>query len=1072
MQKFVDFYLILFHLISSHLISSHLMVRDFQFFNFFSVKSIFLMFLFLGISTKPIMSQSQCFTPENSVSGSSQQTYCVKTIGTLPSTNCNNAINYAPTLLNPVHTSIKTVRLVFHVFNRDNGTGNMQNTAAHIAFIDDVVAGVNGIFSNVTQINAGGIGTCPSPATIDNIIDSRIRFTRHPEVFFHNDSDYFSPTGGAFNTVSLSCEAYDLYVTNNPSLSTDIKDNAIHIFIFGCDDTCIGCAPCANSIGGLASGIPSIGIKYISVWKWFFYNLENNDPTWLSVTFQNLAHELGHSLGLWHTGGQDYCCDTRLVQNAGNDLMAYTNGWALTECQIARMQYFLEGGCGNNGVCSDIENAVITDFCTKNTTETITIATGQQIVWDTHRKLYSDVVVESGAQLTIRCTVGMPNGGNIAVRSGGRLIIDGGRVTHNSNLWDRCPDGKWFGITVDGNPTGNHHSLAMQSTMYTQVPLLDPGIVLTMNDAILEDATIALNASSSGTWGGLVYCKNTTFRNNVQSGAFFPYKFKNWSGFEKCIFIDEESTSNSRGVGLFGVRDVKFYDCQFSNFGFWGIGSYDSSPKVTFSLFEKNHHGIDAFAYKTLSSSLQIGSDDAALGNKFNDNKVGIYTGTINNLNVLSNVFKGNEFDASVNGEGQFVVKKNKFYGTLGLDMVNTLDKYKEAKCNYYENFIGMDMSGNNFGLYFNNEEFKTSYDVFLTNEGGITGKIIDQGGDNNANWCYFSQNNIQNINTTGATELFYYYHPDPGLYPKTRPKCSLTNPAGCVAPNNFNNSQTKGGNGGCLLLENTENVPPCFSKPCLETVKNEIFVVQDEINHGNNTPIKQTELQILTLKKSRIFWDIIDLYFLEENYLGVEELLNTESTTNSKRAMILLKSELAQYEEVQKLLNEFPSEEKDDSYFKMVQQINLNRWQKYKEFILSREDEASLVEIANSSYPSAAYAKGMLSELKDYLFEPTMTIPVGERNLSSDSLIKNQNLSVVPNPSLDKAVFYFPMQKTDKNRLIIVDARGAIVQSIQLSQNAISTTIEVSNLSSGLYYALLINNDSGSSQIKFVVAH
>jgi hypothetical protein len=1043
-------------------------------------QGIFKFFIALSVvffcSLSVLKSQSECYTIDNQSSGFAPLFDCLNFISSLPSSGCDNYINYAP--LNPSYTSIKTVRLVFHVFNKDDGTGNLQNIPAHIDLIDQVVQGVNNVFTNVVPIDAAGQGNnCPPGWTYDNITDSRVRIIRHPEVFFHNDSDYFSPTGGSSAVALKSCEVFDLYVKNAPGLSTDLKENAIHVFIYGCENNS-PYAPCANGIGGLASGIPPTGEKYISEWRWYFYGVELQDPNFIFNATWNLSHEVGHCLGLYHVN-EDNCCDTQGNQYAGNNLMAYTNGLAMTECQIARMQYFLEGRCGSSGTCSDIHKAVVTDFCKRNTAENIIIQTGERIVWETHRKLYSDVIIETGAQLTIKCTVGMPDEGHFYVRKGARLIVDGGRITHNSNLWKRCADSKWMGIIVEGNPTGNPHSQAMRSPNYVMQPASDPGIVLTLNNAILEDATIAvsaLNAFNINLWGGLIYCQNTTFRNNVISAAFFPYKPKNWSGFESCIFVIEDGTPESRGVGMIGVRDIKFNNCIFKNYALWGIGSWDSSPKVTKCTFEKNHHGIDAFAYRTLSSVIQIGSDDATFGNTFKENGVGIYTGTINNLWILNNVFIANQFDASINGEGQFVVKHNQFGGILGLDMVNTLDKYKESNCNYYDNFIGMDMSGDNSGLHFNREEFSASYDVFLTNEGSIPGKVIDQGGDNNANWCYFTQGNIQHINTAGATEHFFYYHPAPVLFPKTRPKCSMSNPSGCVAPNNFTNIQTSGGHPGCLENQLPEEEGPCITFPtipCLESVNNEIAAVQNEINQGN-TLEKQRELRRLTLKKSRIFWGIIDLYLGEENYAQAEQLLASEGTTATKRALILLKSEQEQYAEVQALINDFPAQEIDDQYFRTVQQINLSRWQQGTAFVLSEADEAALNSIANSSYPSGVYAKGMLSELKSRVFEPTIPILPSERNALEKKLSMKEHLTVMPNPATEQAAILLPQEaNVDENtRLVIVNAHGSVVQFLRVSQDARAVTIDLSRYSSGIYFATLTNGGKTPLHARFVVSH
>lgn len=304
-----------------------------------------------------------------------------------------------------------------------------------------------------------------------------------------------------------------------------------------------------------------------------------------------------------------------------------------------------------------------------------------------------------------------------------------------------------------------------------------------------------------------------------------------------------------------------------------------------------------------------------------------------------------------------------------------------------------------------------------------------------------------------------------------------MSNPSGCVAPNNFTNSQTFGYTPGCLENQPPGGEEPCITFPtipCLEAVNNAIAAVQNEISQGNNSPEKQRELRRLTLKKSRIFWRIIDRYLSEENYAQAELLLTSEGTTATKRAMILLKSERGQYTNVQTLLNAFPTQQTDDQYFKTVQQINLNRWQQGAIFVLSAADEATLNTIANSSHPSGVYAKGMLSELKNRVFEPTMPIPPGERNAQQEKLGVKGHLTVVPNPAAERADIVLPQQVKvgDSARLVIIDARGSIVQSLRVSQDARSVTIDLSRYASGIYFAIFTDGDEAPSQARFVVSH
>ena len=61
--------------------------------------------------------------------------------------------------------------------------------------------------------------------------------------------------------------------------------------------------------------------------------------------------------------------------------------------------------------------------------------------WNSCKDLESHIIIESGATLTIRCRVSLPVDAKIEVKSGAKLIIDGGRL-HND-----CGD-LWQGIEI------------------------------------------------------------------------------------------------------------------------------------------------------------------------------------------------------------------------------------------------------------------------------------------------------------------------------------------------------------------------------------------------------------------------------------------------------------------------------------------------------------------------------------------------------------------------------------------------------------------------------------------------
>jgi hypothetical protein len=72
----------------------------------------------------------------------------------------------------------------------------------------------------------------------------------------------------------------------------------------------------------------------------------------------------------------------------------------------------------------------------------IVIPDGANITWQGPRNLRSNVFIEEGGSLTIRCDVGLPENATIIVEQGGSLNIDGARVYNN------CDGTYWGGIIV------------------------------------------------------------------------------------------------------------------------------------------------------------------------------------------------------------------------------------------------------------------------------------------------------------------------------------------------------------------------------------------------------------------------------------------------------------------------------------------------------------------------------------------------------------------------------------------------------------------------------------------------
>lgn len=353
----------------------------------------------------------------------------------LPTDSCRDYRDYAP--LEASHTPVKLIRIVVHVVQQDAGlpARNFENNSTGHDWVNAMLWQLNVIFRNLVPLSHP-IADCPSTY----MKDARIQF-RTDSIFFHQDSRHWkhSSRGGA-----TWCNIWDNLVGDNPDIPNDLKDNAFHVFLVHStwSEWHTGFSP---GIGILYQNFVVMGGYYIALFENEKPDLDNT-PYGAALT---LAHEFGHAFGLYHSNGGDYCCDTETGKT--NNLMN-SGAAALSECQLGRMHYLLESGehATQKGQTSGIWEAIATDYCSKDESYDIEIPAGQTVVWTAPKKLTTDIVVRTGAQLIIRCRIGLPDDARIEVERGARLILDGGSITHNHTLWPRCASGIWGGITAKG----------------------------------------------------------------------------------------------------------------------------------------------------------------------------------------------------------------------------------------------------------------------------------------------------------------------------------------------------------------------------------------------------------------------------------------------------------------------------------------------------------------------------------------------------------------------------------------------------------------------------------------------
>ncbi|MBO2010780.1 hypothetical protein [Hymenobacter negativus] len=248
---------------------------------------------------------------------------------------------------------IKTVRIMFHVFQDDNGNDNWQSPAQD-GGADEVllrglvnglprwpistgtpsrtIRGLNGIYG---QLDERLVSTMTNLAVVPAAApraDTRIRFQLEGIRYYRN-SAYWNLTDnnpwgcGSNPDPSVNNDAcrkgfYTTFITNSSTsqdasgtaLTASQKTDILHIFLGehpGIASTRLdqyGQMGTRYGTGGVASGVPGAYMYCRGLYwdikqhpAWSLSEAGFRYATWV------LAHELGHCLGLWHVDGSDDC---------------------------------------------------------------------------------------------------------------------------------------------------------------------------------------------------------------------------------------------------------------------------------------------------------------------------------------------------------------------------------------------------------------------------------------------------------------------------------------------------------------------------------------------------------------------------------------------------------------------------------------------------------------------------------------------------------------------------------------------------------------------------------------------
>ena len=368
-------------------------------------------------------------------------------------------------------------------------------------------------------------------------------------------------------------------------------------------------------------------------------------------------------------------------------------------------------------------------------------------IWDFDIQMYEDIIVKTGATLTLTCKIAMAIGGKIKVEKGAKLIIDGGVITG----W--CKSGLWNGIEVEGttgqdqeiyNPTGYCPNQGI-------VQVINNGLITNAGNGITNCTTDNAGNINWGSSGGIIICNKARFLNNARDVQFLSYQSpmgNDKSNFVNCIFQTGAALVGNAlpfaRVSLWDVRGVSFKNCKFwyaagttypignrgngiysidatYNIGCVGTGTTCTTSKSQFIGFDQGVYVDNTNPLRVVSITNTDFTDNISYGAYFNNVNTPVFTDNYVKTSGLSFLGCG----LYLNNCKYFDVKNNTFTGNsstsvsdIGIYVNNSKDGSHKIYRNSFSKFlVGIGAINDNSGVTNPNDGLLMNCNDFTTNQ-------------------------------------------------------------------------------------------------------------------------------------------------------------------------------------------------------------------------------------------------------------------------------------------------------------------------------------------------------------------